>query len=89
MAVMPEVSRFFGIVIRFYFNDHEPPHFHAAYGEAEAAILIDSLGVLRGSLPRRALALVLELASMHRSELPGDWDLARAGQTPHPIAPLD
>jgi hypothetical protein len=72
---MPEVSRFFGISIRLYYNDHQPAHFHAAYGEQEALIEIDTLAVLRGELPRRALALVLEWAAMHRQELrlTGSW----------------
>ena len=56
---MPEVTRFFGIVIRMYFNDHEPAHFDAGYGEPEALIEIDTLATLRGALPRRAMALVL------------------------------
>jgi len=86
---MPEVSRFFGIVIRFYYNDHEPAHFHAVYGEHEALIEIDSLATLRGELPRRALALVLEWAALHRAELRSDWECARQGVAPAPIAPLD
>jgi hypothetical protein len=86
---MPEVSRFFGISIRFYYNDHEPAHLHAVYGEYEALIEIDSLSVLRGELPRRALALVLEWASLHRSELSTNWECARRGVPLAPIAPLD
>lgn len=86
---MPEVSRFFGIAIRFYFNDHEPAHFHAVYGEHEALIGIDTLDVLRGELPTRALALVLEWASLHRGELRRNWGNARLGVPPAPIAPLD
>jgi hypothetical protein len=86
---MPEVSRFFGISIRFYYNDHEPAHFHAAYGEFEALIEIDTLSVLRGQLPRRALALVLEWADLHRAELRADWNSARMGEPPLPIDPLD
>jgi len=70
---MPEVSRFFEIVIRIYFNDHNPAHFHAEYGEHEALLEIDTLAVLRGELPRRALALVLEWAALHRQELRADW----------------
>ncbi len=54
---MPELCRFFGIIIRMYFNDHDPPHFHAVYGEDEVLIEIDTLVVVRGELPRRALAL--------------------------------
>lgn len=86
---MPEVSRFFGIAIRFYYKDHEPAHLHAVYGEHEALIGIDSLAVLRGELPRRALALVLEWAAMHRAELRANWECARRGVPPTPIAPLD
>jgi len=86
---MPEVSRFFGIVIRMYFNDHEPAHFHALYGEYEALIEIDTLAILRGELPRRAMALVLEWAAVHREELKLDWERARVGTPLQPIAPLD
>jgi hypothetical protein len=57
---MPEISRFFGIVIRMYVNDHYPPHFHATYAECESLINIDTLATYRGDLPRLALALVLE-----------------------------
>lgn len=86
---MPEVSRFFGIVIRVYFNDHQPPHFHAVYGDDEVLIEIETLAVYRGGLPRRASALVLEWAALHRDELRRDWTLARSGRTPEPIAPLE
>jgi hypothetical protein len=86
---MPEVSRFFGIVIRFYYNDHEPAHFHAIYGEHEVLIAIETLIVLRGELPRRALALVLEWAAVHRAELRVNWENTRLGVPPAPIAPLD
>ena len=86
---MPEVSRFFGIAIRFYYNDHEPAHFHAVYGEHEALIEIDSLAILRGELPRRALALVFEWAALHRIELRTNWENARLGVPPAPIEPLD
>ncbi len=86
---MPEVSRFFGIVIRMYFSDHQPPHFHAVYGEDEALIVIETLTVYRGDLPKRAMALVLEWANLHRPELQRDWNLAREGQTIEPIAPLE
>ena len=57
---MPELCRFFGIIIRMYCNDHDPPHFHAVYGEEEALIEVDTLAVVRGELPRRALAMVVE-----------------------------
>jgi len=86
---VPEISRFFGIVVRMYFSDHEPPHFYAAYGEMEALVAIDTLEILRGELPRRALSLVLEWATLHRNALREDWQLARAGMTPRPIDPLE
>lgn len=86
---MPELSRFFGIIIRMFYSDHEPAHFHAIYGEYEALIEIETLLVFRGSLPRRALALVLEWTAMHRVELHDDWQRARVGQTLNEIEPLD
>lgn len=86
---MPELSRFFGIIVRLYFNDHEPPHFHACYGEHEALVEIETLSVLRGSLPRRALAMILEWAMLHRPELRDAWAKARMGKVPSPIDPLD
>ena len=81
---MPEVTRFFGIVIRMYFRDHSPAHFHA-----EALVEIDTLSILRGELPRRAMALVLEWAALHRQELRADWERARGGTPLESIAPLD
>jgi hypothetical protein len=86
---MPELSRFFGIIIRMFYSDHEPAHFHAIYGEYEALIEIDTLAVFRGSLSRRALALVLEWAALHRNELRDDWRRARAGEMLKEIEPLD
>ena len=86
---MPTISTFFGILIRMYFNDHAPPHFHARYNESEAVISIEPLVVLEGSLPKRALALVTEWAEVHRAELLADWELCRAQQPPAKIAPLE
>jgi hypothetical protein len=86
---MPEVTRFFGIVIRMYFSDHDPAHFHAQYGEYEAVVEIETLAVIRGDLPRRAVALVLEWAALHRHELRSDWERARVGTPLQAIAPLD
>lgn len=75
---MPEISRFYGIVIRMFFDDHNPPHFHAFYGGSEALIGINSCAVISGSLPPRALGLVVEWATQHREELLEDWE--RAGR---------
>ena len=85
---MPEISRFFGIVIRMYWNDHDPPHFHARYGEFEALMDIETLDVFRGELPRRAMSLVIEWAVIHREELRADWRLARHQRPLVPIDPL-
>ena len=66
---MPEISRFFGIVITMYADDHEPPHFHARYAEHEAMIRIEDGEIVRGSLPRHALRLVQDWAELHKQEL--------------------
>ncbi len=68
---------------------HFPPHFHALYAEYEAQINIQTLEVIEGKLPRRALVMVLEWASEHRAELTEDWNLCRAKQLPKPIKPLE
>lgn len=74
---MPQISRFFGIIIYMYFNDHSPPHFHAEYGDFEAVYAIETLLVLRGELPRRAHGLVVEWASYYRDDLKANWERAR------------
>jgi hypothetical protein len=85
---VPEISRFFGIVIAMFYNDHSPPHFHARYGSEKAIISIESLTVLEGELSPRALGLVTEWAARHRAELTDDWNLARAQSPLKPIEPL-
>ncbi len=85
---MPTISTFYGILIRMFFNDHAPPHFHARYNEFEATIEIDTLAVLEGKLPRRALTLVQEWAMIHREELFEDWRLCRENARPSKIEPL-
>jgi hypothetical protein len=72
-ASVPTISRFFGIRVTMYVEDHPPPHFHVEYGGAWAKVGIDSLELLAGSLPRRVAALVLEWAMMHRPELRENW----------------
>ena len=86
---MPEVSRFFGIIIALYYNDHAPPHFHAKYGGAEATILIESGEVLDGNLSKRALRIVEEWRALHQEELMEDWKLARERQPLNKIEPLE
>jgi hypothetical protein len=85
---MPEISRFFGIIIRMYFGDHNPPHFHAIYQEQTAEYDIHTLAILRGSLPARAHAMVLEWASLHRKELLDNWELAVEKKEINKIEPL-
>ena len=86
---MPEISRFFGIIIAMYYGDHAPPHFHVRYGDETAIIAIESLVVLRGRLSRRALGMVTEWGAQHQDELMENWRLASNQQPLNPIAPLD
>ena len=86
---MPEISRFFGIVIAIFYADHNPPHFHARYGNYKAIIKIDELTILDGELPPRVLGLVMEWAVLHKSELQDDWELAKVQKPLLPIKPLE
>jgi hypothetical protein len=85
---MPRISEFFGIVIWMYYNDHQPPHFHAVYGSEEALILIGSGDVYEGALSRRAIRLVQEWEELHRAQLLRCWELARQHQPLLTIPPL-
>jgi hypothetical protein len=86
---MPEICRFLGIVIKMFFDDHNPPHFHAEYGEHEALIDIPHLSVFAGRLPPRVLGLVIEWATMHQQELLDDWTRAQAQKPLRRIEPLE
>lgn len=86
---MPEISRFFGIVIQMYYDDHEPPHFHVRYSGQRAIVSIETLTILNGQLSPRVLALVTEWARLHQPELLKDWELARMGAPMQEIAPLE
>lgn len=85
---MPEISRFLGVVIRMYYRDHAPAHFHAEYGDREITVEIES-GDVVGQFPRRALAAVLDWHELHRDELRMNWSLARSEQPLHRIDPLE
>lgn len=85
---MPVISRFLGIIITMYWDDHLPPHFHAKYGEYEITVNIET-GVIEGKFPKRALKLVLEWYENHKDELTENWDLCRNRKTPKPISPLE
>jgi hypothetical protein len=86
---MPEISRFLGIIIAMYYNDHGPPHFHAKYREHEALIVIPTGEVLAGQLPPHAFGLVEEWRGLHKSELLEDWELARDRKSLKSIEPLE
>ncbi|MFP4123593.1 DUF4160 domain-containing protein [Coleofasciculus sp.] len=70
---MPEIARFYGIVIKVFFGDHPPPHFHAIYGEYNALVSIESLEIIEGDLPSRAQKLVLEWANLYQQDLLQMW----------------
>lgn len=86
---MPEISRFYGIVIAMYYNDHDPPHFHARYGGEKGVFRIDNSEMTEGSLPHRARRLAAEWAESHRAELVANWDRARRNEPILSIAPLE
>ena len=86
---MPEISRFLGIVIAMFYNDHAPPHFHARYGDLEIRVDIQSGQILSGSFPRRAESLVLEWLGLHRSELMINWELAGNRKPLLKVPPLE
>jgi hypothetical protein len=85
---MPTIRTFYGILIQMFWRDHAPPHFHALDAEHEVLIDIRTLDILEGTMPRRALALILEWAQEHRTERMEDWDLCTHNQPPNPICPL-
>jgi hypothetical protein len=85
---MPEVSRFAGIVITMYFNDHPPPHFHVRYGEYRATVGLSPVELQEGALPARVLGLVSEWGRLHREALQNNWTRMATEGTFSPIPPL-
>ena len=86
---MPELSGFYGIIIRMFHGDHAPPHFHAVYQGEEIKVNINTLELMEGDMTRRAQALVLEWAALHRTELRQAWEFASTNKQPSKIAPLE
>ncbi len=89
---MPELSRFFGVIIRMYLEVGEPHHlrhFHAYYQDCAAVIALEPIELIAGALPRRQRRLVEAWAELHQEELLTDWERLQRGQTPLPIAPLE
>lgn len=85
---MPEISRFFGIVIAMYYKEHGAAHFHAKYGGQSGVFSVAELRLTEGQLPRRVISLVLEWAFEHRNELMENWELARGNRPLRKILPL-
>ncbi len=88
---MPELARFFGIIIRMYFEANAPhhrPHFHAYYQNDVGIFAIDDIELIAGSLPRRQHRLIEAWAEIHQEELLADWERLQGGQAPFPIEPL-
>ena len=85
---MPVISRFLGIVIAMYWDDHSPPHFHAKYGSYEVTVNILT-GVIEGKFPKRALRHVFDWYDLHKDEFMEDWELCRKNELPKPIEPLE
>ncbi len=85
---MPELSRFLGIVIYMYFNEHNPPHFHVEYNEFKASIAIKTLGLIEGKLPSRVMSLVVEWAREHQEELLENWNSVQKTGKYYKINPL-
>ena len=82
---MPEVARFYGIVVKLFFGDHPPPHFHAVYGEYIGLFRIDTLEMFEGDLPPRARKLVVEWGKIHQDELKEMWETQKFRK----LSPLD
>ena len=85
---MPEISRFYGIVITMHFRDHNPPHFHAWYGEKSAKFSIKDLRLIEGELPRNAIVLIRKWAKQHQHELLANWAAIEAEGKLNKIEPL-
>ena len=84
---MPEICRFYGIIIQMFFNDHNPPHFHATYGEYKAVFNIQE-EIVEGFMPNRALKMIFEWMEIHKDELMKNWELTQSGLSPNTIEPL-
>lgn len=88
---MPEITRFFGIIVRMYVEaneQHHRPHFHAYYQEDVAVYAVDAIEVMAGSLPRRQQRLVEAWAELHQQELQENWVRLQQGRPPIRIEPL-
>jgi hypothetical protein len=85
---MPQISYFLGVIIRMFYRDHNPPHFHASYADFEGIIDIERNELIGGKLPPRVLGLVIEWTALHQNELMENWELARKQEPLNNIEPL-
>ena len=85
---MPQISYFLGVIIRMFYREHNPPHFHAVYADFEGIIDIEKNEIIGGSLPPRVLGIVIEWATLHQPELMDNWERARQQESLNDIAPL-
>ncbi|GHT23938.1 hypothetical protein AGMMS4957_16200 [Bacteroidia bacterium] len=85
---MPQISHFLGIIIRMFYDEHNPPHFHAQYAEYKCSIDIQTFAVIEGELPPRVLGLVIEWATTHKDELMANWHHISKQEPLQSIAPL-
>jgi hypothetical protein len=85
---MPEISRFYGIVIQFFYKEHLPPHLHATYGEYRIQVDINNISVLSGEMPRKGLNLIFEWVEIHQKELLEIWTLAKQEKPLPKVEPL-
>lgn len=85
---MPQISFFLGIIIRMFYRDHNPPHFHAVYAEYEGLIDINKLELISGKLPPRVLGLVIEWTALHQKELNDNWERAKKQEPLKSVEPL-
>ena len=86
---MPVISEFYGIMIRMFYNDHAPPHFHAIYGEFELIVGVSPIKILEGKAPHRVKSMVLEWAALPQTELIENWERCRKPEQPLSIDPLE
>ncbi len=86
---MPEISRFLGIVISMYYDEHNPPHFHARYGSYKISVQIESGMVMKGFFPKKELRAVLNWQELHKKDLMQDWQLAEIEKPLNKIKPLE
>jgi hypothetical protein len=85
---MPQISYFLGVIIRMFYREHNPPHFHAFYGDFEALIDIQKNEIISGNLPPRVLGLVVEWTALHQEELMANWERSKKQEPLQNIQPL-